>query len=243
MENNELNDEYSNSGEQPAASQVIDSPTEKMIPQSEVGRIVNAERQRAYERAKDDMAKQQSQVANNVQGEQPASQQTQANPQDNEDKMRSVAQDVYHKAAETYAQQEQQRQAYETAHKIAKDLEAKSESVKEQYPDFDESLRAVGHFEHAPEVLRHAHKYDNAGDILYDLSKNPTKVANIITLDGRDPRLAAQAMSKLSDSITMNHKAKNAQSATAPLNSLEPSNIGMDNGEFGFKEYKKLYRG
>ncbi|NIV16247.1 MAG: hypothetical protein GWN62_34825, partial [Aliifodinibius sp.] len=66
------------------------------------------------------------------------------------------------------------------------ELTAKVTDAQGRYNDYDDVTSKVD-FSQIPEILEYANHADNAGDVLYDLAKNPAKIA---TLRSLTPNLA-----------------------------------------------------
>jgi len=91
------------------------------------------------------------------------------------------------------------------------------------------------------EVFFMANSYENTPHIIYELGKNPYKLAQIQTMMERDPDLAKEMMDSLSKSIVSNEQAKeNNKSAEAPLSRPKPSlGTGVSSGEMNLADLKK----
>ena len=80
---------------------------------------------------------------------------------------------------------------------------------------------------------------DNTPAIIYELRKNPGKLADLAVLVERSPNMARSELTKLSESIKRNDEAKRTlQEAQDPLNRLKPSPVGADNGKRTIRDYK-----
>jgi len=103
-----------------------------------------------------------------------------------------------------------------------------------KYSDFESVVRELGITNLPLQTIRTLNDLDNTADVLYDLGKNPSKYANVLTLSAVSPGLAKKELNKLSSSIRKNEDAI-AQSAKTkvnePLDQVRPSNAGTDNGE------------
>lgn len=91
------------------------------------------------------------------------------------------------------------------------------------------------------EVFYIANSFDNAPAIIYELQKNPSKLANIDYLAKIDPDLAKEQISLISKSMDANMEAKdNHQQAPSPLGRTQPSLASKaDNGKMSLQDYKK----
>ena len=115
------------------------------------------------------------------------------------------------------------------------------EKGKDLYDDFEE---VTSDFSPAafPQVTIMASRYaDVLPEIMYELGKNPQKLANLHTLAISSRPMAEKAMKKLVESIKGNEQAiANNQKSPAPLNKLKASaNAGQDTGKRTIKDMRK----
>jgi len=91
------------------------------------------------------------------------------------------------------------------------------------------------------EVFYLANSFENTPAIIYELQKNPTKLANIEVLAKFDPEMAREQIAALSKSIEANNEAKSSnQSAPTPLSRPKQSlQAGSDNGKMSLQDFKK----
>lgn len=95
-----------------------------------------------------------------------------------------------------------------------------------------------------PQIVFLAADLDNTPQVMYELAKNPQKLAAIDYLAQRDPNAARNALSDMARSISSNDEAKaNHVSAKPPLTELKASaKGGVDTGKLTLADYKKMYR-
>ena len=234
--------------------QPVEAPQqEKMVPQSEVNRLVGSAKQKGYDKAREEFhveqpAAQPYAQQQNVQMQQGMQAPQQANPMqqmnmDPQAQMRELARQAAQEAQQQYLQEQQQLLQQQQQRQLYEDLAAKAKDAKAQYNDFDETMQAVGYLDSMPEIQQAVAGFDNAGHVLYDLAKNPTKAADILKLAERDPQIAYSQLQRLSDSIKQNRNAQNTAKAPEPLSQINPSNVGADSGHMSVRDFKKLYRG
>lgn len=122
-----------------------------------------------------------------------------------------------------------------------KELSTKVDAAAPKYEDYNK-VTGQHDWSQMPEVLHYANSVDNAGDVLYDLSKNPSKLA---TIRGLPPGSAALEIKKLSDSIKQNEAAaKDASNVPpSPGSQLKPSNLASDKQPSTAAEYAARYKG
>jgi hypothetical protein len=91
------------------------------------------------------------------------------------------------------------------------------------------------------EVFFLANSYENTPAIIYELGKNPEKLAQINLMMQSDPDMAKIMMDNLNKSIEFNDQAKqNNKSAQPPLDRPKPSlAAGADNGLMSLADLKK----
>jgi hypothetical protein len=91
------------------------------------------------------------------------------------------------------------------------------------------------------EVFYLANSFENAPAIIYELQKNPSKLANIDYLAKIDPDLAKEQIELISKSMAANMDAKdNHQQAPSPLGRTQPSLAAKaDNGKMSLQDFKK----
>lgn len=191
---------------------------EKMLPQSQVNELIGSAKQKGYEKGKNEA----------MASLPPLQLQSIADPE-------IVRQTVI---AELQKQEQQRQLALIQQHnaQVASQLGAKFQDAKSRYPDFDSVVDIENNFSKTQDpamggVLHLVNSVDNSGDVLYDLMKNPTKLASILTFArGGNQNLAGQQIRALSDSIKQNQLAAQQPKTPEPLGQIKPSNIGLDNG-------------
>lgn len=213
---------------------INEEAAEKLIPQSTVDKAVKHAKNLAYEQGKKETLMQLQ--AQQQEQQQPVN--APVNPQGSQNLggMQSLTPDQVQKMIDTHAQQ--QAQQYH-AHSIANEFLAKLSTGKDKYPDFDETIDAL-ELSTIPEVVQLANTVDNTADVMYELGKNPHKVASLLTLTRYgNGKLAYLETKKLSDSIKQNQTALQQPLPPEPLSQLKPSNVGTDNGALSIRELRK----
>jgi len=82
---------------------------------------------------------------------------------------------------------------------------------------------------------------ENAGDVLYDLAKNPSKLAQIDYMAQRSPKMAQSQLQSLSKSIADNKQAQvdaKGQNIAEPLDRLQPSRVAGSNGKMSVRDLR-----
>ena len=230
---------------------VKESASEKMIPQSEVNKIIGGYKQKfiaqGYQKAKDELNMQQPaqqppqpQITQPMQP-QPAMQQQAAAPQQPPADLAALVQEEMRKQAQ--AQWEQQfNSARQQSWQVA---QAKMADARAKYPDFDQTIANLNLNDPLYESVLHAANHlDNAGDVIYELAKNPVKAFNIGSMLDRSPhdgQVGRNELKKLSDSIKINQTAAQKPQPTEPLSQVKPQPIGAGSGEMSIADYKKQF--
>lgn len=214
-------------GMQPQSSALMGTPDatqdvtqEKVLKQSEVNELVGRVKHEAYSKGLRD-AQQTAQP-------QPQGQSMGGMPQLTEEQVRQMI-------ADEAMKQNQMAQAHTTLTNFAQQMH----EGKQKYSDFDETVAKLGELKHYPHIVQLATGEGNAGEIMYELGKNPGKIASLTTLSYINPELAKLEMKKLSDSIKTNEKASQAPSAAEPLSQVKASTVGTDNGSNSVRDLRR----
>lgn len=207
-----------------SSAPVIEQPAERMVPQSEVDKVVGAVKHSAYEKAKQELMMQQ-----------------QANPQG----AQLEAQGALSKEAieamileKTQALQMQQARQLE-AERVVGEFVSKMDMGKTEYEDFEDTVKDVD-FSEIPGIVKLSNEMPNTHDIWYELAKNPYKIGNLELLLSKSPALARKEMMRLSASIEENKKARSQVSAREPLSQMKPSsNTSVDSSKMTLADMKR----
>lgn len=195
-----------------------DAKLEKVLKQSEVNELVGRVKHEAYSKGQRD-ALAQSVPANN--------QGLGGMPDMSDDKVRQLI-----------AEEAQKQHHQASAMKVAQDFVSKMESGKSKHDDFEQTVAELD-LQTIPHIVQLATGMDNTADIMYELGRNPGKVATLTTLAYVNPRLAQIEMQKLSKSLKDNDDAANAESPNEPLSRITSSMAGKDNGSNTIRDLRK----
>ena len=204
---------------------VTDSPVEqeKMLSQSQVNKIVQKAKEAAAQKARREAEEEyNSQVQNLAQAQQSAT----PSQQFDIDK-------AYAELQERFNKEQQQKQFEREMQVVADKYLGTVEQAKNQFQDFDE-IMADFDAQEFPEIVVLLSNIENAPDVLYELGKNSSKLANIDYWAKRSPRTAEKELRKLSQSIKANNEAlaeANNNKVSAPLDRLQTSNVSSSNGK------------
>lgn len=196
---------------------------EKLVPQSEVNKLVYAkkmEAREAYERGQQEglaQANKDKDLTATTSGQDP-------------DKIVISRGDLRQLVAEESVLQSQDARTKQMIDQFA----VKVGQGEQKHSDFEPVVRELGITNLPLQTIETLNNLDNTADVLYELGKNPSKYANVLTLSAVSPALALKELNKLSSSIKQNEDAL-AQSAKTkvnePLDQVRPSNAGTDSGE------------
>lgn len=233
-----------NESENFTAADIAPQP-EKMIPVSEATKHIAGAKMKAYDKARSEFDTRIKALEEQIQAQKgnPDGASTSQNaPVISKDILRSELQALIQEEQERHVQAKQQ----EEANRIVKELSEKFVKAESQLPDFKDVITSF-RFENTPEILRAANMFENSGEILYDLAKNPNKIGALLALGDRDPDAMVRQLKDLSSSIQKNVKATQTKFPNEPLQSLKPSNLGTDSGELSraelLRQAKLKYRG
>ena len=206
---------------------------EKMLPQSKVNEIVGATKKSAYDKAYQDARSEF---------------QSQRETSESKDDKKSINVDeiVNNKISEYFSEMASAQQAELArieAQKTLSSLQAKVETASKKYEDFEDVTKDIP-YSSFPDLLTAADSVDNAGDVLYHLGKNPSKFRELASALSPENPLRAVAMkelNQLASSLKNNEIARSKDLPRNPLNTIRPSNVGMDSGKKSISELRKKY--
>jgi hypothetical protein len=209
---------------------------EKMLSQSQVNKIVQHEKAKAAQTIKREMEERHQRELESIQSQQHQQSQRNENvPRDMD------ANAIYQQVQERFNQEMQQRRLKDEMDRVATSYLSKMEQGKTAYEDFEEVTKE---FDPAafPQLTYLVAGIDNAADVIYDLSRNPLKLAGLDRLAEKNPRQAQAELLKLSRSITENRQAQSdesSQSVAEPLDRLQSSRVSGSNGKMGIRDLRK----
>lgn len=204
---------------------------EKMLPQSEVNKLVGRTRMEAAERARRQAeAEYQKQL-----------EELQAQKQTHPEQSKEIDEErLYQQIQERMNQELQQKQFEAEMARVADAYTGKMAQGIEKYEDFE---KVMSDFEPQafPQLVYLVADLDNATNIMYELSKNPSKLATIDYLAKTSPKKAQSELANIGSSIAANQQAKEEagqQSTTAPLDRLQPSRISGNDGQLSIRDLR-----
>jgi len=203
------------------------------LPKDEVNRIVADQKKSAFDKGyQKALTEAQTRQSNNE-----VQTQSQSNSNFvNQDEIRKIVENELKKSQEAqyeaYKQQQQQQEAY----RIVNELSPKIEDALQRYDDFHDVVGKVDYANNFVDILELSNLVDNSGDVLYELAKNPMKIAGI---RGLPHNLAALEIQRLSQSIKTNQISAKKELPKDPLSRLHSSNVGTTTGERKGVQYWK----
>lgn len=227
--------------EEPVAEAKADI-AEKMIPASRVEELIKKAKLKGRDAMQDELEAVRRENEELKQKASGGSMGGMALPVDTESIRKQVYNDL---VSQLQSQQEAQVQAdlQKEAERLASDYHQKMKGGKENFPDFEE---VMADFNPAafPQLVYLATTTDNTAAVMYELQKNPQKLATLAVLSERDPKAAQSMINKLSASIKSNEQAKaSEQNINAPLNRMQPSPTGQDKGGLEIADFKRMFKG
>lgn len=200
---------------------------EKLLKQSEVNDIVGRAKHEAVERFKREQSRQvdPNTETRNI----------------SHDDIRRMAAEEASRLRNEWVQEQQRIAGEKDAERIAGEFFTKLGTGKERYQDFDKTIENVD-FAAIPNIVQLSNMVDNTADVMYELAKNPSKIATLQQLISISPKLAYSEMQRLSSSIKDNANVSNYKSPNDPLSQMKPSNTGTDAGALTVTSLRSKYR-
>lgn len=211
--------------EQPVTPEV--QPEPKVMQQHEINALVAGSKQKGFDKG-------YQQAKAELMAQLPA--QNQASPVQNtgvyatnDERLRQIALEELQKQRAIENANYEAKMREEAGNRILGELNTKAAAAKSKFDDYDKVVHeGFENFAATPEVLLLANQFDNAGEMIYDLGKNPGKIAQISYMYEKGMKQQAfQEMKRLSDSIKVNELSANQPKPKMPLSQITPSNIGV----------------
>jgi hypothetical protein len=222
------------------SEQELQAEPEKTLPVSRVNEIVKREKGIAAEKVRKELEAQYSQELAHARSQSPKPVQDDMTSLEDRVVNRLMAEAKKHEDAEAKRyHEEQERLQLEEANKLVQKYSSKMAQGKEFFDDFEETM---GDFspQAFPQLVYLAAQEENTPAIMYELAKNPLKLASLQKLAEMHPALAEKEMKKLALSISQNHQAVQGNvSAPQPLSRLKSSkSTGVDSGKMSVADFK-----
>lgn len=205
------------------------NPTEPMIPQSRVNDIL-----------RERLAQQKEKITSEF-----SSQSAPSTPSQNltTEQIRTLAAEEAQKHFHSLLEAKDHEMKKAESERIAAEFISKLEAGKGDYDDFDQVVGSLP-FDRIPHIIQLANRVDNTADVMYELRKNPGKIASLTQLMQIDPTgtLATEQMQHLSSSIKTNKAAQSARTPNEPLSQIKSSPIKADDGSMTVSDFRKIFR-
>ena len=222
-----------------------DSTPEKMLPVSQVNELIKKAKLKGERKMQEqlDAAMQQIQELQGQQGQQQAAPQQQPNQQPQQGQgldpqLQAHVMQLLRQKQEEDEQRKQTEQLEKEVKEVATQYFGKMAQGKDLYDDF-EAITADFNPAEFPQLVYLANQMDNTPHVIYELSKNPGKLADLAVLVEKSPSMARAQIAKLSQSIKRNEDAKSGlQETQDPLDRLKPSPAGTDGKTKGVRDFK-----
>lgn len=202
-----------------APAENIASHEDKLLPQEKVNELISKAKHASYEKGK-------REALDEYQRQAPQS-------------MGGIQQLTEEQVRQMIADEAQRQNQNAQAQHLLDEFSQQYHAGKGKYSDFDETVSNLGKLEMIPQVVQLATSTGIAGDVMYELGKNPSKVASLMTLAYINPDLAKKEMLKLAESIKKNQDAQQVPNTHEPLSQIRPSNAGTDNGSNAVRDLRK----
>jgi hypothetical protein len=227
-------------------------PPEKMLPASQVNELIKKAKRKGEQKMQEqlDAAKQQieqlqaqqaqQQVQNVAQTgmQQPPQQQQGQQQQIDPQQIQQQVMQLMQQKQQEEQERRHQEQLEQEVNQVAQQYFGKMAQGKDMFEDF-EAITADFNPAEFPQLVFLANQMDNTPAIIYELRKNPGKLADLAVLVEKSPSMARNELSKLSESIKRNDEAKRTlQEPQDPLNRLKPSPVGTDSGTKSVRDFK-----
>ncbi len=213
------------------------SPEEDMLSKATVSKIVERERQKAFEKGKQEaiMELQQNQQEQNTPpAAEPMQRQNQglggmapqAPPGMDQSAIEAL---IMQKAPEALIQQINQHKQQQMVDSFA----SKMQAAEQRFPGLEEKLNKLNYQDPAMHsLIEMSNNLENTGDVINELVSNPSKMIQVLAGIREQPYLGQETLNSLSNSIKQNQAAaaENAQ-AREPMSQLKPSiSAGLADG-------------
>ncbi len=224
---------------------------ERVFKSSQVKKVVEREKAKAFERGKKEalMQLQQEQMQN--QGEQEQAPMQQQQPMNNGQSvglggMKQITQaDIERMIAEKAPQALQQHVQKLQQDQMVNTFVSKMQMAEQKHPGIQSELDNLNYSDpRIPAFIALANNMENTGDIMKEVLDNPSKMETLLNMAYNQPYQAQKALKSLSDSIKTNEQAKDEEvQARDPLSQIKSSTTPGTAGsqhEMSVKDIQKL---
>lgn len=218
------------------AAPSVQQEQEKLLPQSEVNEIVKRAKNQAVEQYKKLYSEQPEYAQQKYGDSAPAFAARQ--PTFDETHYRKIAAEEAQRMRDDIFNQAQKRQQEEYAQNLVQKFVQKIEPAKSLYEDFEKVTGDLNlqPYPHVVQIL--AENIDNAGDLLYELSKDRLKLNQLEGLAERSRSDAIVHAQRLAQAMKERREATKTQTTNPrePLTKMLPQVNGSTNNTMDWKE-------
>lgn len=211
----------------------------KTFSQEEVNRIAAERAARAAEKARRDAEEKYRQESEAIRSQQEQRNATVSREVD-ADAIYQQIQEKWNREQAALRQKMEEEQLKARMSEVANSYTSKMAEGKKYHDDFEEVMK--DHDATAfPQLTFLISGIENAAPVLYDLMKNPTKLAAMDHLARVNPTYAQSQLRALSQSIRANREAQEdaqSQQVPDPLDRLNPSRVAGSNGKMSLRDLK-----
>ena len=221
-----------------------------MLPKKTVSKIIERERQKAFEKGRRDALMELEQNQQQQPTQQEPNQQTVAQPIERQAQglggmapqmtREQIEELISQKAPEALMNQFNQHKQKQMVDSFV----SKMQAAEQRFPGLEEKLNKLNYQDPAMHsLIEMANNLENTGDVIHELVSNPSKMIQVLSGIREQPFLGQETLMSLSNSIKQNQSAaaENAQ-ARAPMSELKPSHsTGMaDSTQLSVNDLRKM---
>lgn len=200
---------------------------ERMVPQSEVDKLVVGVKREAAEKARREAEAEFSRQSNGN----PHAQGIGGMPAIDVSKIKEEVLDGLRSELEEKQRAAEEGERRRRASEFVATYESKLAEGKGRYDDFDEVVSQIDPKEFVDVILL-AGQAEGTADIMYELARNPDKLARVASMAQRSQKQAQRMMAEIATSVKQNREAvDNHQTTKQPLPKLTPSTAGTSTSE------------
>lgn len=226
-----------NSLDNPTANQETNE-TPKMVSQSLVNRLMADSKEKFFEKGyKKALEELQMKNYDNSPENFEIQNKESDKSSENSNDIRQIIAEEYEERDRKRAEEERMRQEESAFHQLSTQLVPKIRDASTKYSDFEEVIGKgpKNILQSIPEVAALANAFDNGGEVLYHLFKDPDKLAKVRTLFQIDQEgeslLAYKEMEKLSKSIkNIENSDVHSPSSSDSFTPLQQSSVDRGSG-------------
>jgi len=159
------------------------------------------------------------------------------------DEIRRLTSEEVSRQRDKWQAEQQEAANAATVQRIVSAYQSKIAGIEEKYSDYKDVSKGLNMGVYPNVVQMLAENVDNADDVLYELSKNRSKLNQLQSTYERNPGDAVYDLQRLANSIKENTKVMSSKQASAPLSQQRPSTPGAGSPASSMSALKSKYRG